>query len=59
MNGINNNPGRAIGCERIVKEKYEIILYLIAQIENVSRAPSVIFASLDAKNEKILALRAK
>ena len=35
MKEINNYPGLAIGCERITKEKYEIILFLIVQIEKL------------------------
>ena len=54
MKEIINYPGRAIGCERIEKEKYEIILYLIAQMETTSRAPRVIFAYLKAQKRKTL-----
>ena len=36
MKEIIDSPGRVVACDRIVKNKYEIIQSLIAQIEMFS-----------------------
>ena len=54
MKEMINYPGRAVGCERIVKDKLEIIL------GGLSLASTPIFLSMRGQNRKhILALRAK
>ena len=55
MKEIINSPGRAVGCERIVKEKLKMISSLIAQIENIfSRSARDFSVSESSKTKNIL-----